>query len=52
MAAQQVLPEHGRRVVRALEVIEITGRPFTATLPEQPLPHYDYAVQVGVDIDR
>jgi tRNA dimethylallyltransferase len=50
-AAAQVLPSNGRRVVRALEVIEITGRPFTATLPEQRY-HYDGAVQVGVDIDR
>ena len=46
-----MLPSNGRRVVRALEVIEITGRPFTATLPEQRY-HYDHAVQVGVDIDR
>jgi tRNA dimethylallyltransferase len=50
-AAAQVLPSNGRRVVRALEVIEITGRPFAATLPEQRY-HYDGAVQVGVDIDR
>ena len=50
-AAAQVLPSNGRRVVRALEVIEITGRPFTATLPEQRY-HYPHAVQVGVDIDR
>src|SRR4051812_14197649 len=34
-AAVKVLPSNGRRVVRALEVVEITGRPFTATLPEQ-----------------
>ncbi len=51
VAAGQVLPSNGRRVVRALEVIEITGRPFTASLPEQRY-HYDHAVQVGVDIDR
>jgi tRNA dimethylallyltransferase len=50
-AAAQVLPSNGRRVVRALEVIEITGRPFTASLPEQRY-HYDGVVQVGVDIDR
>ncbi len=49
--AAQVLPSNGRRVVRALEVIEITGRPFSASLPEQRY-HYDHAVQVGVDIDR
>ena len=29
-AAERILPENGRRVVRALEVIEITGRPFSA----------------------
>ncbi len=50
-AAAQVLPSNGRRVVRALEVIEITGGPFSASLPEQDY-HYDGAVQVGVDIDR
>jgi tRNA dimethylallyltransferase len=50
-AAVAVLPSNGRRVVRALEVVEITGRPFTATLPEQRY-HYPGAVQVGVDIDR
>jgi tRNA dimethylallyltransferase len=50
-AAAQVLPSNGRRVVRALEVIEITGRPYSASLPEQRY-HYDHAVQIGVDIDR
>ena len=50
-AAAQVLPSNGRRIVRALEVIEITGRPFAASLPEQRY-HYEDAVQVGVDIDR
>jgi len=50
-AAVAVLPSNGRRVVRALEVVEITGRPFTASLPEQRY-HYPRAVQVGVDIDR
>ncbi|GAA0551048.1 tRNA (adenosine(37)-N6)-dimethylallyltransferase MiaA [Paractinoplanes ferrugineus] len=46
-AAENILPSNGRRIVRALEVIELTGRPFTATLP-QPTPHYD-ALQIGVD---
>ncbi|HZZ95759.1 MAG TPA: tRNA (adenosine(37)-N6)-dimethylallyltransferase MiaA [Jatrophihabitantaceae bacterium] len=32
-AAAAILPSNGRRIVRALEVIEITGRPFTATMP-------------------
>jgi tRNA dimethylallyltransferase len=50
-AAARIIPTNGRRIVRALEVIEITGRPFTATLPKSSY-HYPGAVQVGVDIDR
>ncbi|WP_307831098.1 tRNA (adenosine(37)-N6)-dimethylallyltransferase MiaA [Nucisporomicrobium flavum] len=46
-AAAKILPSNGRRIVRALEVIEMTGAPFTAALPE-PRPYYD-AVQIGVD---
>jgi tRNA dimethylallyltransferase len=50
-AAASILPSNGRRVVRALEVVELTGRPFSATLPRQ-----EYAdpatVQVGVDCPR
>ncbi|MGW0502035.1 tRNA (adenosine(37)-N6)-dimethylallyltransferase MiaA [Micromonospora sp. NPDC003241] len=48
-AAAGILPGNGRRIVRALEVIELTGRPFTAALPE-PTPYYP-AVQLGVDLD-
>jgi tRNA dimethylallyltransferase len=47
-AADHVLPSNGRRIVRALEVIELTGRPFRATLPGQRTPRYD-AVLLGVD---
>ncbi|HEY6934513.1 MAG TPA: tRNA (adenosine(37)-N6)-dimethylallyltransferase MiaA [Marmoricola sp.] len=50
-AAARILPSNGRRIVRALEVIEITGRPFTASLPGHDY-HYPGARQVGVDIDR
>src|SRR5262245_51559355 len=32
-AAARILPDNGRRIVRALEVVAITGRPFAATLP-------------------
>ena len=49
VAAENILPSNGRRIVRALEVIELTGRPFTATLPA-PTPHYR-SVQIGVDRD-
>jgi tRNA dimethylallyltransferase len=47
-AAEVVLPTNGRRIVRALEVIALTGRPFPARLPEAGAPRYD-AVLLGVD---
>ena len=50
LAAERITTANGRRVVRALEVIEITGRPFTATLPS--LTYFYDAVQVGVEIPR
>ena len=49
-AAGQILPDNGRRIVRALEVIELTGKPFAASLPR--LEYAAPAVQLGVDIDR
>ena len=48
-AGDAVLPSNGRRIVRALEVIELTGGPFRAQLPD-PEPHYP-AVVVGLDRD-
>lgn len=50
-AAAKMSPDNGRRVVRALEVIEITGRPYTASLPalEYADPH---TLQLGLAIDR
>jgi len=49
-AARQILPSNGRRIVRALEVVEITGGPYIATLPEH---RYVYdAVQLGIDVPR
>nr|WP_089153789.1 tRNA (adenosine(37)-N6)-dimethylallyltransferase MiaA [Micromonospora sp. NBS 11-29] len=48
-AAAGILPTNGRRIVRALEVIELTGAPFTASLPA-PVPYYP-SVQLGVDLD-
>jgi tRNA dimethylallyltransferase len=48
-AAAAVLPSNGRRIVRALEVVELTGGPFRASLPD-PRPHYP-AVVLGLDRD-
>ncbi|WP_169732954.1 tRNA (adenosine(37)-N6)-dimethylallyltransferase MiaA [Haloechinothrix halophila] len=49
-AATAILPSNTRRIVRALEVITITGRPFSATMPERGTPRYD-TVLVGLDRD-
>ncbi|MER5766435.1 tRNA (adenosine(37)-N6)-dimethylallyltransferase MiaA [Streptomyces sp. NPDC001985] len=49
-AGRAILPGNGRRIVRALEVIEITGKPFTANLPGHDSV-YD-TVQIGVDVGR
>jgi tRNA dimethylallyltransferase len=49
-AAARILPSNGRRIVRALEVISLTGRPFTAALPSEPKRVYD-SVRIAVDRD-
>ena len=51
VAASHIEPANGRRIVRALEVVELTGEPFVARLP-RPSYVYGEAVQIGVDIDR
>ena len=51
VAAERIEIDNGRRVVRALEVIELTGEPFSARLPEQ-VYHDPASIQIGVDISR
>lgn len=50
VAAQVIQPNNDRRVVRALEVIELTGRPFSASLPtrEYELP----TITIGLQVPR
>jgi len=43
---------NARRVIRALEVIEITGKPFTANLPRDASTRYPDARQFGLVMDR
>ncbi|WP_103351558.1 tRNA (adenosine(37)-N6)-dimethylallyltransferase MiaA [Amycolatopsis sp. CA-128772] len=50
VAAAAILPTNTRRIVRALEVIEITGEPFSANLP-RPGPARHGTVLIGVDRD-
>jgi len=50
-AAAAILASNGRRIVRALEVVTLTGKPFAATLPPYAAPSRSRyaAVQVGLD---
>ena len=50
VAAKNMDPRNPRRTIRALEVIELTGKPYSATLPK-----YKYlidCVQIGLDLNR
>ena len=51
-AALAIPKENIRRVIRALEVIEITGKPFTANLPKEASTKYPNAYQFGLVLDR
>lgn len=63
VAAAAILPSNGRRIVRALEVVELTGGPFTARLPEPVevyrtlrvglrIPREDLDARIGARVDR
>ncbi|KMO82964.1 tRNA dimethylallyltransferase [Mycolicibacterium chubuense] len=47
-AAASILPTDGRRIVRALEVVELTGRPFAASAPTIGAPRWNTAI-IGLD---
>jgi tRNA dimethylallyltransferase len=49
-AAAAILPSNGRRIVRALEVIELTGEPFSANLPDYTKSRP--AIQLGLTLPR
>lgn len=51
-AAAAIPAENLRRVVRALEVIELTGKPYTANLPREGSTRYPNAIQIGLVMDR
>ncbi|KAB7744773.1 tRNA (adenosine(37)-N6)-dimethylallyltransferase MiaA [Nostocoides sp. F2B08] len=50
VAAAAIEPRNGRRIVRALEVIELTGRPFSASMPRKE--YVTATVQLGVRRER
>jgi tRNA dimethylallyltransferase len=47
-AAASILPTDGRRIVRALEVVELTGQPFAASAPTMAAPRWDTVI-IGLD---
>ena len=49
-AAAAILATDGRRIVRALEVVELTGQPFAASAPQIGAPRWDTII-VGLDWD-
>jgi tRNA dimethylallyltransferase len=51
-AALAIDKANSRRVIRALEVIKITGKPFTANLPREESSRYPHAQQFGLVMDR
>ena len=50
-AAASILATNGRRIIRALEVIELTGEPFTATMPDHDSIYADVTM-IGLDVPR
>ena len=51
-AALAIAKANSRRVIRALEVIKITGKPFTANLPRVASTKYPQALQFGLVMNR
>ena len=51
VAASRIDSQNGRRVVRALEIVTITGEPFAAALPDEP-EEWQPSVQIGLRADR
>ena len=51
-AAIAIDSQNLRRVIRALEVIEITGKPYTANLPQEGASYYPDAIWIGLSVPR
>ena len=51
VAASRIIKENGRRIVRALEIVMLTGEPFAAALPEK-IDSWQPVVEFGLRIDR
>jgi tRNA dimethylallyltransferase len=51
IAASRIDSANGRRIVRAIEIVTITGEPFAAALPEVP-EEWQPSVQIGLLAER
>jgi tRNA dimethylallyltransferase len=50
-AASRIIPQNGRRTVRAIEIVTMTGQPFAAALPEVPA-EWQPSLQIGLNGPR
>ncbi|MFM1984300.1 MAG: hypothetical protein RL723_735 [Actinomycetota bacterium] len=51
VAASRIIPENGRRSVRAIEIITLTGEPFAAALPDEP-EDWQPVLEIGINGPR
>lgn len=51
IAASRIIPENGRRIVRALEIVVITGEPFAASLPDKT-DSWQPVLEFGLRMER
>jgi tRNA dimethylallyltransferase len=51
VAASRIIAENGRRIVRALEIVMITGEPFAAALPDE-IESWQPVLEIGLRIER
>ena len=51
IAASRIDPENGRRIVRAIEIVTLTGEPFAASLPDE-IDSWQEVLEIGLRMDR
>lgn len=51
VAASRIIPENGRRSVRAIEIVTLTGEPFAAALPDEP-EDWQPVLEIGINGPR
>jgi len=51
IAAARITPQNGRRTVRAIEIVTLTGKPFAAALPDVPF-EWQSSLQIGINGPR